>query len=210
MARVQCWGVVLAVVGTLGGSAVGAVTVDVTVSGYCDGANCGKLGLTPGTPFSGRVGVEAGAFVPDSVASGAISSYDFAIGTFAMSEADEAISNNLVEWGDNPAEINAVYIFAFASVDPATPAPYLSLSASASGAGTGYAANDAYFFVAPDGSWAGSEGSGAFLVANPIQSAPAPIPLPAAGSMLAAALFSLWQLRTRSAAWLSGGSARLT
>jgi hypothetical protein len=181
----------LAMVGCLG-QAARAATVTVEVSGSCVAA-CGNIGLSDGGAFSGSVGVDTNGFVPNSVSAGIVA-YSFAFGSFAISEADEAISNNLVEWGETARDVRGVFIFAFASDDPGNPASYLSLTGLAGSLGTAYAASDAFWHVNPDGSFGGSEGDGATLSVDPIV---APIPLPPAVLLLIGGVAALAGTRLR-------------
>jgi hypothetical protein len=191
MKGLRVFGVPVALCAALAGGGASAATVDVAVTGACDGSRCGNLGMAFGDAFAGTVGVDLGTFAPNAIVSG-VASYSFVIGSFAMTDADEVISNNLVEWGETADAINAIYIFAFASDNPEAPAAYLSLTAIAGADGSGYAAPDAFFNANEF-----SEGNGALLAVNPIGAAP--IPLPAGGSLILGALVFLGLLRRRTA-----------
>jgi hypothetical protein len=85
-------------------------------------------------------------------------------------------------------------MFAFGSLDPTAPGPFLSLAADAASSSSGYAAIDAFYFVNGDGSWGGSEGNLASLTTNPF-GPPTPVPLPAAGWLLVGSLLGFAALR---------------
>lgn len=178
-------------------SSAGAATFTVDVSGWCT-VNCAAVGLADNEAFAGVVGVDNATFEAGQYDTSAVASFSFSFGTFAFSEADVAIANNLVQWGSTPDAVSEIYIFAFGSENPAAPGPYLSLSATAASLGTGYAALDAFYAVGDDGQWAGSEGHGAYFNLDVLSSGPrppTPVPLPAAGWLLAGALLGFAGLR---------------
>jgi hypothetical protein len=176
-------------------SLLSAAIIDVDVTGTCD-FNCTSVGLGDGDTFAGIVSVNDDTFLPGEFDPSAIISYSFAFGTFALSESNTAISNNLIQWGSTPGSISAIYMFAFGSVDPTAPGPYLSLGADAALSSSGYAAIDAFYFINGDGSWGGSEGNLASLTTNPF-GPPTPVPLPPAGLLLMGSLLGFAALMRR-------------
>jgi hypothetical protein len=164
------------------------------VSGTCVIA-CENVGLSQGAPFSGVIGVDEASFVSDWVSAG-ITFYDFSFGSFAISSGDEAISNNLVEWGSTPNEVRTLNILAYASLDASKPGAYLSLTAGNGKVSLSWAANDAYWADEPDVDPT-FQGNGALLSANKIELAPSSVPLPATAILLAAAAGGLWLRRRR-------------
>jgi hypothetical protein len=177
-------------------SPVGAVSFNVEVSGWCS-INCAAVGLAQNEDFAGVVGIDDATFEAGQWDTSAVAAFGFDFGTFALSQSSTATSKNLVRWGSTPDAVSEIYIFAFGSDDPAAPGPYLSLSATTESLDTGYAAIDAFFAIGKDGEFAGSEGNGAILNTNVLGygSAPAPVPLPAAGWLLLGSLLGLGALR---------------
>ncbi len=178
-------------------SSVGAATFNVDVTGWCS-INCAAVGLPENGAFTGVVGVNNDTFDAGQFDTAAVSTFSASFGTFAFSQSESAISNNLVRWGSTPDAVSEIYIFAFGSTNPAAPGPYLSLAATTASLGTGYAALDAFYATGSEGQWAGSEGHGAYFNTNVLASEPrppTPVPLPAAGWLLAGSLLGFGALR---------------
>lgn len=178
-------------------SSAGAATFTVDVAGWCS-ANCTSVGLSDDETFSGTVAVDDATFEAGQWDTTALSAFSFNFGTFALSQAGSAYSANSIEWGSTPDSVIGISIFAFGSGNAASPGPLLSLTASNAFLGTGLAAIDAFYATDAEGRFTGSLGNAADIrlqVLDYEPGSPAPVPLPAAGWLLAGSLLGLAGLR---------------
>lgn len=178
-------------------SATSAAPFNVQVSGWC-AANCAAVGLSQDALFEGTVGVDNATFVAGQWDAAAITSIAFGFGTFAFDQSAAVFSDNSIEWGSTPDTVSGISIFAFGSDNPAAPGPLLSLTASDAFLGTGLAAIDAFYATDAAGRFTGSLGNAADIrlqVLGYEPGNPTPVPLPAAGWLLAGALLGLAGLR---------------
>ncbi len=178
----------------LGGVAIGsasATTLDLTGTCYSD---CSNLGLVDGDAIGGTITVDD-AYYSQGGSSGneALLSYAFSFGDFSLTSADKPDPDFYIGWENAPGSVFNVSLGTFLSDDPSSLAPALAILAFSDFDGNGWATLDGYSREIPDCCTESGLGHVAQLVLDPI--GVTPIPLPAAGWLLAGALLAVGAAR---------------
>lgn len=179
---------ILSVLCLIPAAAVHAAPIQYEVRGACF-LDCSNLGTSPDGEMRGRIRLDDSGFSPGaSVGNEALISYDFRMGNYRYRSTDAPDPAFQLTWGDTAADVDNLSIYSFVSNDRNRPAPALALFF---GLAAKYATmtHDGYLwrdeFVGET-----SFGNAAYASVDSVRAKP--VPLPAAGWLLAAGAASLW------------------